>query len=208
MNLASIIDWSPIKVGDLPAYLGFIAAALAAIFAGLTWHKQKALINEQLAELLSERAKRANDEEREQAMRISTWHEYREVPDPTYEHFVTMIEYHLIMLNTSDQPVYDVILTLVGLQGTSAKIGEEYEPNDWQPRRHFGVLPPGKFEANFGIGWGHLGFRPGGEIAFTDRNGKHWLRRAGGALRSIPVDARQYYKMQGPYPYETPDAAS
>lgn len=206
MNLASIIDWGPIKVGDLPAYLGFIAAALAAIFAGLTWHKQKSLINEQLSELLSERAKRAMDEERQQAMKISGWHEYGRALNEVSG--ATGSEYYLVMLNTSDEPVYDVMLTLVALQGTSPMTGEEFKSDDWAPRRHFGVLPPGKFVAGFGTGWGHMGYRPGAEIAFTDRNGKHWLRRAGGALRSIPTNAREYYKMHGPYPYSTPDSAS
>jgi hypothetical protein len=205
VNLASIIDWGAIKVGDLPAYLGFIAAALAAVFAGLTWHKQKGLINEQLAELLSERAKRAYDEERQQAIKISGWHEYREAAQ---ELGSGTSDTQLVMLNTSDEPVYDIMLTLVALQGTSPRTGEEYKSDDWAPRRHFGVLPPGKFVAGFGSGWGHMGFRPGAEIAFTDRNGKHWIRRSGGALEGIAKNAREHYKMHGPYPYSTPDSAS
>lgn len=205
MNIASVIDWSPIKVGDLPAYLGFIAATAAAVFAGLTWVKQKKLIDEQLAELLSERAKRTQDEERQQAVKVAAWHEYR--ADVVTEELGDA-SYHLIMLNTSDEPVYDVVLTIVGLQGTGPKVGEDVDRNDWAARRHFGVLPPGRYVVGFGGGWSHLGFRPGAEIAFTDRNGKHWLRRANGPLRSIAADARRYYKLEGPFEYATPVADS
>jgi hypothetical protein len=46
--------------------------------------------------------------------------------------------------------------------------------------------------------------QPGAEVGFTDRAGRHWIRRATGALESIPTNAVDYYGISRPITLETP----
>jgi hypothetical protein len=53
-------------------------------------------------------------------------------------------------------------------------------------------------------GWGILSGRVGAEIAFTDRAGASWVRRATGALDELPTDAIDHYAISRPLDYKPP----
>lgn len=60
----------------------------------------------------------------------------------------------------------------------------------------------------FGAGGGGLGVRSGAEVAFTDRAGKHWIRRATGRLEPLPEDPITYFesrRLYGPHDLQTPE---
>jgi hypothetical protein len=72
------------------------------------------------------------------------------------------------------------------------------------------IVPPGKHVVWVeGIGWsGHLSGRSGAEIAFTDRAGIHWVRRASGQLEELPESPYKFFAQFGlftPYQLQTPE---
>jgi hypothetical protein len=108
----------------------------------------------------------------------------------------------LTLLNRSDEPVYEVVATLVMVQGAGAHRGEDWVPPGY--RRTLSVLPPGRYRVLVESGWAGMSARPGVEVAFTDRAGAHWIRRATGALEEIKQPAIDHYGMSRPQALEFP----
>jgi hypothetical protein len=61
-----------------------------------------------------------------------------------------------------------------------------------------GVIPPGRGRVYFDGGWGGTYPRLGIEVAFTDRAGVHWVRRARGLLDELPLGAFDHFKLPRP----------
>jgi hypothetical protein len=126
-------------------------------------------------------------ERRQQAERISGW--------PGQESAKAT---PIILLNRSDEPVYEVVATLVFVQG-NPKRGEDY-----LHRGHnefvsvMSVLPPGRWRVSVGGGWHGMNRRPGVEIAFMDRAGITWIRRATGALEDVERSPIDHYGLGRP----------
>ena len=56
-----------------------------------------------------------------------------------------------------------------------------------------------------------MGGRSAAEVAFTDRAGKHWIRRGTGQLEPLPEDPIDYFQrlgLYGPYDLQTPERVS
>jgi hypothetical protein len=105
----------------------------------------------------------------------------------------------MYVLNRSDAPVYRVVVTLAFLTGTPPKTGEEWVQNagGLPFARALGSLPPGQWRLDVDSGWGASGARPGVEVAFTDKAGRHWIRRADGRLEAIKDEAMTHYGVPG-----------
>ena len=69
-------------------------------------------------------------------------------------------------------------------------------------------LPLGRFEVNVSGDWAGMSARPGVELAFTDGNGRNWLRSANGRLISIAKPAAQYYGLEEPLGWMAPSKTS
>lgn len=118
------------------------------------------------------------------ASRISAWHSASGIT----------------LLNRSDEPVYEVVLTEVFIQGAGPRTGEDVcklEGVDGLQMRHtFSVLPPGEWDVEINhdspIGAG-MSSMAGTEIGFTDRSGRHWIRRSNGSLDEIRLNAIDHY---------------
>jgi len=72
------------------------------------------------------------------------------------------------------------------------------------------ILPPGNYRVWIsGVGWSSiLSGRSGAEVAFTDREGSFWIRRADGRLEEIHQEPFEYFRrfgLFGPYELETPE---
>ena len=126
-------------------------------------------------------------ERHQQAERISGW-PGKESTDIT----------PLILLNRSDEPVYEVVATLVFVQGGGARRGEDYGSSNYRRASVMSVLPPGRWRVDVGGGWHGMNRRPGVEVAFTDRAGITWIRRATGALEEVEMSPIDHYGLGRP----------
>lgn len=152
-----------------------------------------------LRQVHTERERRHEDEQRqaqrlhrEQAEQVSGW----PAGDSTSGHT------SLILLNRSDEPVYEVVAMLVMVQGAGPRRGEDGVRPQYQSV--LSVLPPGRWRLEVAIGWAGMSRRPGVEVAFTDRSGAHWIRRGTGALEEIQLPAIDHYGMSRPQGLDFP----
>jgi hypothetical protein len=108
----------------------------------------------------------------------------------------------------------------VNLQGTSPRAiegwleileGREREPDvtKWPtaPTTTVSILPSGDYRVWIqGTGWGRaLSGRRAAEVAFTDRAGSHWIRRATGQLEELAEDPIIHYLGAGPHDLQIPE---
>jgi hypothetical protein len=172
-KIGDTIDRVHWELGDLATWFGSVGVVGALAAA--------------LYQIRTERIRRHDDEEherqqlrRQQAERISGW----PVDSRPGRHDTS-----LILLNRSDEPVYEAVVTFVFIQGAGPRRGEDGVNSSY--RRTLSILPPGRWRVEVPGGWAGMSRRPGVEVAFTDRAGIHWIRRATGALDEIqkaPID--------------------
>jgi hypothetical protein len=128
----------------------------------------------------------------------------------------------IYLFNGSSEPVYTLVAAIVFIQGAAPRSTEEVlkaaHPEGGNalysqaPITTLSILPPGKWRVWIpGTHWsGVLAGRSGGELAFTDRAGAHWIRRALGALEELPQAPFDYFakwQLYGPYELEVPEPA-
>jgi hypothetical protein len=127
----------------------------------------------------------------------------------------------IYLVNGSAEPVYEPVIGLVAIQGAAPHTMEGWlearrrgsEPDHAYrpvPITTASILPPGKSVVWIeGIGWSaHLSGRSSAEIAFTDRAGAHWIRRANGQLEELPSGPLEYFHDRGlfsPFEFQTPE---
>lgn len=108
---------------------------------------------------------------------------------------------NISLVNNTPIPVYNVIVTIVFIQGAGPKKGETIS-SSWKYRFISDTLPPGahscfiNFDGLYGM---HAHF--GVEIAFTDSVGCNWVRRAQGNLMKIKKTPFEFYSLTAPYEY-------
>ena len=134
-------------------------------------------------------------ERRQQAERISGW--------PGNETAETTT---LILLNRSDEPVYEVVASLVFVQGGGARRGEDYRAGNLRPLSVISVLPPGRWRVDVHGNWHGMNRRPGVEVAFLDRAGIAWIRRAAGALEEVNQSPIDHYGLGRPQGMGMPES--
>lgn len=167
--------------GNVPGWISGIGTTLAVSLA--------------LYQTTTDRIKRTREERRSQATLVSGWPEGEKVTNNAY---ITAT----VLLNNSDEPVYEVVVSLVLVQGAGPRRGEDLDSTHHRPV--LSILPPGKWVVEVsGKGFG-MGLRPGIEIAFTDRRGHHWIRRTDGTLQEITKNAVDYYALGRPQSYSVP----
>lgn len=121
-----------------------------------------------------------------QAEGISAWPGPKADPQP------------VTLLNGSDEPVYEAVATFVFVDGSRPARGEDVPPALPGRRVRIGVIPPGRWRVRFEGGWDGEYSRVGVEVAFTDRAGAHWVRRAGGRLEPLPRGAFDHFELPRP----------
>lgn len=167
---------------DVTTAVGTAGAAVIALGLGgrAEWRAMRA-----------EQAQR-DQSKRDQAGRVSGW------PQGDREGKTL-----LALMNASVEPVYEVVVGMVLIQGGGARRLEEM--NDLtEYRRVLSVLPPGAWHVKVSGGWGGMGKRPGIEIAFNDRSGRHWIRRSNGTLDEIDSTPIDYLQLGRPQSLELP----
>jgi hypothetical protein len=131
----------------------------------------------------------------------------------------------IYLLNSSTEPVYQLVIAIVAIQGVAPQsmegwldrrkmeiaAGRERQP---VPITTASVLVPGKFRVLIpGSGWWsqHLSGRSSVEVAFTDSAGVHWVRRSDGRLEELLEAPLKYFGNRGlnePFELQTPEATS
>jgi len=195
-----------IGLGDLPTWLAAIGTIAAVVTA--------------LWQVASERhiRQRAEDEARQdrryaQARLVSSMPGPVNRSDTAWSASGTS---SVDCINTSAEPVYNVVVGVVFLQGAGPRTMEDMLTSFGSappPVTTLSLLAPGRWRAIIqGSGFTSiLSGRPGTEVAFTDRAGVHWIRRASGALDSIDEDPLTYFgrfNLSGPYDFQTPELIS
>lgn len=102
--------------------------------------------------------------------------------------------------NESKAPVYNVIVTCVGISGAGpVRNGEENQP-DFLCRTCVGTLPPGSWYIWLPTEGSGMHVKTAPEVAFTDSRGVSWVRRGNGKLEEITLEPATFYKL--PLPLE------
>lgn len=149
--------------------------------------------------------------ERSQAQGVSAWYagedgrRLQSSPDASEDEVLGRVPQTRVALhNASEEPVYEAVVWLVFIQGAAPKTGEEWSQLQTATpyRTILGVIPPGRWTVRFDGGWGAMTARPGAEVAFTDRAGRHWVRRSQGQLERLPRDAVEHYGIARPVDYQ------
>ncbi len=157
-----------------------------SVFTGLA-------VGSALYQIGMERRNRKLAEQRQQAAKVTAW-----LVRPWDIPAVAAV------LNNSDEPAYQVILTIVAIQGAAARTGLEGGPS-WPYRAYLGVLPPGKFYLTIPSGGHGMMLRFAIEICFTDAGGRSWVRLAKGSLTAIKHSPVDYYGLPRPIGWEYPE---
>jgi len=132
-------------------------------------------------------------EKRKQAAGVSTWLSSRMFGAKV--HYKRQV---IILNNNSDSPIYSLVVSIVDARNTDAK-GEE-TPEEF--RRVIDASPPGQVFCSAPEGYSGMGFRAGVELAFSDANGNHWVRRGNGKLEGLAEDPFTHYNISLPPVYE------
>jgi hypothetical protein len=140
--------------------------------------------------------RRRNDKEREQADQISGWMEFL----PQGEEVVDGAMYvRLVLLNSSDQLVYDLIASVVTAFG-EFPVGENFTF-----RNFIGRFPPGRTEYKIEHPGQGMHRRFAIELAFQDTSGRVWVRRGRGGLdRSMKENTLAVYGIDPPVSWLMP----
>lgn len=120
------------------------------------------------------------------------------------------------LANNSGEPVYSVVVGIVFVQGAGPRTLEDMlDLNQRQYRRRgpvttVSILPGGLYRVWIrGTGWHRiLSGRAGADVAFTDRAGAHWIRRATGRLDELPQPPLEYlqgWEFHGPHEFQSPE---
>jgi hypothetical protein len=206
--------------GDVPTWVAAIGTVGAFIAAFIQ------IATERRARLAREQQDRI-DARRAQARLISGVRGPVEHPDPepdldkpgTVDKIAARLAYGrtaVDLFNGSQEPVYMLVVGLVFIQGAAPHTMEEHLETKKRlaaPGRSIttvSVLPPGRHRVwiRGDLHGGVLSGRLAVEVAFTDRDDVHWIRRARGQLEELPeapLDYFRRYDMYGPYELQTPE---
>lgn len=132
-------------------------------------------------------------QKRKQAAGVSTWLSSK--PGNRQHQYARRI---IVLNNNSDAPIYNVIVSIVDARDMDAK-GEQ-TPEEF--RRIVDASPPGQAYCHAPRGYEGAGFHPSVEIAFSDADGNHWVRRGNGRLEELHEEPFIYYAISQPPTYE------
>jgi hypothetical protein len=188
------MDWN---LGDVPTWLAGVGTVGTLVTA--LWQ-----IGNERERRIAQEQKDREESRREQARRIASW------PGPTPP---TGSEASIDLVNGSDEPVYNVVVGFVFVQGAGApRRLEDWKRIDAQPSAltpwtTAAILVPGRWRVRVPPADFAMGFRLSSEVGFTDRAGASWVRRGSGTLEELPRDPLAYFSefgLFGPYEFQIP----
>jgi hypothetical protein len=119
------------------------------------------------------------------------------------------------LINGSPEPVYRLVVAIVAIQGAAPRSIEDWLEYEDRERERFPHAPVPMTTANILLSGSSrvwvpamrhgMQVRQGAEVAFTDRAGSHWVRRATGQLEELAEDPISHYLGAGPHDLQTPE---
>lgn len=177
------------QIGDLATWVGSIG--VTATLAATVW------------QLHHERSIRRQEEKRSQAVKVAAWYGGDRSTEGVFVDSST-----IMITNSSDTPVYSVIVGLVFVQGAGPQSLEDATASAGSNLYTVvGALGPGTWTVRVANDWHGMSAHVGAEIAFSDARGNHWVRRANGALDELPRGAIDNYGIDRPVTYSEPGPA-
>jgi hypothetical protein len=189
------IHWGAIQWGDVATWVASVGTVAAVSVA--------------LWEVLRQRRIENRRDRRAHAESISAWIAEERLPDDIETPGGTSVE----LENASQHLAYDVVVFQVYIQGAGPTTGEDWgkilnqrqkPTNPRYPESPFavlGVLQPGRSVADLDWLSSTMQGRLAVELAFTDRAGRHWIRRSTGELAEISQSPIDHYDIARPVDY-------
>jgi len=175
-----------VQLGDLATWVaafGTVAAVSVALWqVGV---ERKARRKQETADRVQQR--------RAQAELISAWVAKEEGGGKTA---------WIAILNSSQEPVYEVIASIAPIQGAGDRTGKGTQPHF---RGFLSVVPPGRYYVRVDGGYRGMSFQPGVAVAFTDKAGVPWNRDALGLLGEISERPPEFLGLSRPLSRLLPD---
>jgi hypothetical protein len=203
-----------INFGDFPTWvasIGTVGALGAALYQ----------INSERNRRIAQESRDRDERHRAQARLVSAWiGKTRGGPASSDNSRQISLE----LINGSPEPIYGLVAGAVFIQGRSGpnsleawfEVKKKTESQEHEqlptPTAILSILPPGRWriwvqDTGEVLGGG----RRGAELAFTDRAGAHWVRRAKGDLAGLPSAPFEYLEKSGmygpPYDFQVPEHA-
>lgn len=150
-----------------------------------------------LFQIWRDRSLRLKNKREEQAVNVAAWLEdivlTSEMPGNQFSAYRTAL-----IRNNNLTPIYNVILTVVGLHGAGPAIHGEDNEEGFEFRVMLAQIPTGLWGTWIDTGGGGMGVITALEISFRDSTGASWIRRGSGELVEIKEDPLTYYSISLP----------
>jgi hypothetical protein len=150
--------------------------------------------------------RRGREEQFRQAEQITGWLENPQPPVRPGDPYSTSDPHlTLVMRNASAQLAYEVVASLVAIQGAYRRtaVGEPIG-GETDYRCFVGYLPPGEHRYKMSYGGHGMHLRFGVELTFRDAAGRCWLRLGEGQLKQIEQGPLEIYGIDPPVPWHSP----
>lgn len=150
-----------------------------------------------LFQIWRDRSLRLKEKRKEQAVNVAAW----------FEDVVLSSEYpgnqnhafrSLLIRNDNLTPIYDVVITVVGLHGAGPHRHGECNEGDFAFRTLIPQVATGLWGTWIDTGGGGMGVICALEMSFRDSAGTSWIRRGNGELIKIKKDPLTYYSIPLP----------
>jgi hypothetical protein len=192
----SDVPWGTVITGVIAIY-GAVLGTITLV--GQRRRDQRQLRQDQLA---------TEEAQRRQADQVTGWLVADEGPQ---EH--NRLFYGVMLQNGSSQPVRQLIVHVVGTQGSFRRtavgdydehtaIGDYEEARRSLYRLFVGLLSPGETKTRIEQPGGGMSRRYGIELAFQDAAGRNWLRQGDGILKQVDKPPLDLYGISPPVPWQ------
>ncbi len=194
--------------GDLPTWITGIGTFGAVVVALYQVAKER---QRRIAQEAENRQERRLAQARLVAAWVGSAFESANVP-PAWDGRAMQIQ----LVNGSAEPVYGLFACIVFIQAAAPHTSENWLELYEDPRQQtpplttISLLPPGRWTVAVRQPEMAMAGRFGAEVAFTDRAGRHWIRRPTGSLEELdtpPIAFLNDRDFHGPYDLVTPDLA-
>lgn len=136
-----------------------------------------------LHQVHQERTQRIERELRLQADRVAAW--FEDVGSHTAPSASHSIYRSVVISNNSEAPIYDVIISCVGMYGAGPAARGENAPVDYKNRVLISQINPGSWSVWLPTDGSGMGVITTVEIAFRDACGTSWVRRGSGCIEAL-----------------------